>query len=116
MSRLAFLRTRSILRIERELPDGFRTNIGERGVRLSGGQRQRLGLARALYHRPSLLLLDEATSALDIQTEARFLEALHALAGKVTIVMVAHRLAAADCQQIFDFARQKSSVAERPLR
>jgi ABC-type multidrug transport system fused ATPase/permease subunit len=78
--------------IEAELRDGFQTTAGERGVRLSGGQRQRLGLARALYHRPSLLLLDEATSALDTATEAKLLEALHSLTGKLTIVMATHRL------------------------
>ena len=80
--------------IQTELRDGFQTTVGERGVRLSGGQRQRLGLARALYHRPSLLLLDEATSALDIATEARLIEALHSLTGKLTIVMATHRLSA----------------------
>ncbi len=78
--------------IETELRDGFQTTTGERGVRLSGGQRQRLGLARALYHRPSLLLLDEATSALDTATEAKLIEALHSLTGKLTIVMATHRL------------------------
>ena len=78
--------------IETELSDGFQTTTGERGVRLSGGQRQRLGLARALYHRPSLLLLDEATSALDTATEAKLIEALHSLTGKLTIVMATHRL------------------------
>jgi ATP-binding cassette subfamily C protein len=78
--------------IETELRDGFQTTVGERGVRLSGGQRQRLGLARALYHRPSLLLLDEATSALDTATEAKLIEALHSLTGKLTIVMATHRL------------------------
>jgi ATP-binding cassette, subfamily B, bacterial PglK len=78
--------------IETELRDGFQTTAGERGVRLSGGQRQRLGLARALYHRPSLLLLDEATSALDTATEAKLIEALHSLTGKLTIVMATHRL------------------------
>jgi len=78
--------------IERELRDGFQTTVGERGVRLSGGERQRLGLARALYHRPSLLLLDEATSALDTATEAKLIEALRNLSGKLTIVTVAHRL------------------------
>src|SRR5438876_1710594 len=89
--------------IETELRDGFQTIAGERGVRLSGGERQRLGLARALYHRPSLVLLDEATSALDIATEAKLLEALRALAGKLTIVMVAHRLSAlANCDQLID--------------
>src|SRR6266536_6524178 len=78
--------------IETELRDGFQTTAGERGVRLSGGQRQRLGLARALYHRPSLLLLDEATSALDTATEAKLIEALHSLTGKLTIIMATHRL------------------------
>jgi ABC-type multidrug transport system fused ATPase/permease subunit len=78
--------------IETELRDGFQTTAGERGVRLSGGQRQRLGLARALYHRPSLLLLDEATSALDTATEAKLIEALRSLTGKLTIVMATHRL------------------------
>jgi ATP-binding cassette, subfamily B, bacterial PglK len=80
--------------IKTELRDGFQTIVGERGVRLSGGQRQRLGLARALYHRPSLLLLDEATSALDTATEAKLIEALHSLTGKLTIVMATHRLSA----------------------
>ena len=80
--------------IEKELRDGFQTTVGERGVRLSGGERQRLGLARALYHRPSLLVLDEATSALDIVTEAKLIKALRNLSGKLTIVIVAHRLSA----------------------
>ena len=80
--------------IKTELRDGFQTTVGERGVRLSGGQRQRLGLARALYHRPSLLLLDEATSALDTATEAKLIGALRSLTGKLTIVMATHRLSA----------------------
>jgi ATP-binding cassette subfamily C protein len=98
--------------IEAELPNGFDTNVGERGVRLSGGQRQRIGLARALYHRPSLLILDEATSALDVATEARLLEALRALAGKLTMVVAAHRLSAvADCDQLVDLANEIPAVA-----
>jgi ABC-type protease/lipase transport system fused ATPase/permease subunit len=52
------------------ISDGFDTNTGERGIRISGEQRQRIGLAHALYHRPSLLILDEVTSALDMATEA----------------------------------------------
>ena len=92
--------------IRGELPQGFQTEVGERGVRLSGGQRQRLGLARALYHQPSLLILDEATSALDTETEAKLIEALRSLTGKLSIVLVAHRLSTvADCQEVFDLAR-----------
>jgi ABC-type multidrug transport system fused ATPase/permease subunit len=99
--------------IEAELPNGFDTNVGERGVRLSGGQRQRIGLARALYHRPSLLILDEATSALDVATEARLLEALGALAGKLTMVVAAHRLSAvANCDQLVDLSNKSAVVAE----
>lgn len=78
--------------VETELPDGFATKVGERGVRLSGGQRQRIGLARALYHRPELLVLDEATSALDNQTEAALMEAIEALHGEMTLLVIAHRL------------------------
>src|SRR5262245_17169569 len=97
--------------IEAELPDGFDTNVGERGIRLSGGQRQRIGLARALYHRPSLLILDEATSALDVATEAKLLEALRSLAGKLTMVVAAHRLSAvADCEQLSDLAEMVRAV------
>src|SRR5207237_3981963 len=98
--------------IEADLPLGFDTQVGERGVRLSGGQRQRIGLARALYHRPSLLILDEATSALDVATEARLLEALSALAGKLTMVVAAHRLSAvANCDQLVDLANGIPAVA-----
>jgi ATP-binding cassette, subfamily B, bacterial PglK len=99
--------------IEVELPAGFETIVGERGIRLSGGQRQRIGLARALYHRPSLLILDEATSALDVATEARLLEALRSLAGKLTMVVSAHRLSAiAGCDNVVDLSNKSAVVAE----
>ena len=100
--------------IERELRDGFQTTVGERGVRLSGGERQRLGLARALYHQPSLLLLDEATSALDITTEAKLIEALRNLSGKLTIVIVAHRFSAlAGCDKLVNLSNENAAVVER---
>jgi ABC-type multidrug transport system fused ATPase/permease subunit len=68
------------------------TEVGERGNKLSGGQRQRLGIARALFTKPKLMILDEATSALDGQTEFDISEAIFTLRGKVTIVLIAHRL------------------------
>jgi ABC-type multidrug transport system fused ATPase/permease subunit len=88
--------------IEKELEKGYGTEIGEKGVRLSGGQRQRIGIARALYHEPSVLVLDEATSALDNITENVIMEALHTLSRQKTILMVAHRLTTVrECDWIF---------------
>lgn len=75
-----------------DLPHGVDTQVGERGAKISGGQRQRLGIARAMFTRPHLLVLDEATSSLDGETEASISEAIHALRGSTTVVMIAHRL------------------------
>ncbi len=84
------------------LPDGYDTVIGERGTRISGGQRQRLGIARALYRDPDVLVFDEATSALDGVTESDVFDALDALAGHKTILMIAHRLTTvAGCDAIY---------------
>lgn len=74
------------------LPQGLDTMLGDRGVRLSGGERQRIALARALLRKPSLLLLDEATSSLDAVNEKRIQEAIAGLHGKLTLVVIAHRL------------------------
>lgn len=88
--------------IETELPYGYDTPCGERGVRLSGGQKQRIALARALYHQPSVLVFDEATSALDSETERKLIAEIESLPKDLTIVMVAHRLATVKkCDVIF---------------
>jgi ABC-type multidrug transport system fused ATPase/permease subunit len=92
--------------IVERLDDGYETLVGERGLRLSGGERQRLGIARALYRRPEVLILDEATSALDRKTEAEVMEAMHALAGKKTLIMIAHRESTLrDCDVIYRIVR-----------
>ncbi|NEP18052.1 MAG: ABC transporter ATP-binding protein [Leptolyngbya sp. SIO4C1] len=85
-----------------QLPDGVATSVGERGVRLSGGQRQRIGIARALYHEREILVLDEATSALDSETEKQISEAINALAGSKTLIIIAHRLSTVrNCDRLY---------------
>ena len=90
------------------LPDGYDTVVGERGIRLSGGQRQRIGIARALYNNPKVIVLDEATSALDNLTEQAVMEAVHNLGGKVTVILIAHRLTTVkECDHIYLLDRGK---------
>lgn len=75
-----------------KLPNGLDSLIGDRGIKLSGGERQRLVLARAILRKPSILVLDEATSALDTESEANIQLALERLKGKMTIIVIAHRM------------------------
>lgn len=92
----------------KSLPEGLNTKVGEKGFKLSGGQRQRLGIARALFTQPKLLVLDEATSALDGATESDIAEAIKSLKGKVTVILIAHRLSSVrDADQVVFMAKGK---------
>jgi len=85
-----------------EMPEGYNTLVGERGIRLSGGQRQRIGIARALYHDPDVLVFDEATSALDGATEEAVLQAMNNAARLKTFIVIAHRLTTVkNCDMIY---------------
>ncbi|MEM9818609.1 MAG: ABC transporter ATP-binding protein [Cyanobacteria bacterium P01_D01_bin.6] len=84
-------------------PKGYRTLIGERGIRISGGQRQRIGIARALYKKSSVLVFDEATSALDNSTERAVMDSINELDRNLTILLIAHRLTTVEhCDLIFE--------------
>ncbi len=88
---------------------GLDTILGERGIKISGGQRQRIAIARALYYDPDILVLDEATSALDNDTEAAVIDAINALQGQKTLVIVAHRLTTIEkCDKVYEIKDGKA--------
>lgn len=88
--------------VVKELPNKYKTTVGERGIRLSGGQRQRIGIARALYNNPQVLIFDEATSALDNLTEQIVMDSVHKIGSDITIILIAHRLSTVkECDTIF---------------
>jgi ABC-type multidrug transport system fused ATPase/permease subunit len=96
--------------VTHELEHGYQTRIGERGMRLSGGERQRVGIARALYHDPTVLIMDEATSALDTITERAVMDAVDNLVHRKTIILIAHRLTTVRrCDTIFVLDRGRIS-------
>ena len=98
----AALRKARLLEMVEQLPQGYDTMLGERGVRLSGGQRQRVALARAFYHERSVLVMDEATSALDNETEQEIVEEIKILKGHTTLVVIAHRMSTVQhCDRIY---------------
>jgi ATP-binding cassette, subfamily B, bacterial PglK len=86
------IRTAQIENLVEDFPSGMETQVGENGTKLSGGQKQRLGIARTVFTMPKLLVFDEATSSLDAETEASVTKAIKSLKGRVTILMIAHRL------------------------
>jgi ATP-binding cassette, subfamily B, bacterial PglK len=99
----------------KQLPDQLDTVVGERGVRLSGGQRQRIGIARALYYDPAVLVLDEATSSLDNATEQGVMEAVAALHGQKTVLIVAHRSSTVEhCDSIVRLSRGTVTTSAAP--
>jgi len=100
-----------------QMPEGYRTQVGERGVKLSGGQKQRIAIARAVLCQAPVLILDEATASVDVKTEAKIQQAIQEIAGTRTIITIAHRLSTvrgADVIFVFEKGRivQSGSHAE----
>ena len=100
--------------VSTDLPGGYLTLVGERGVRLSGGQRQRIGIARALYHDPKVLVFDEATSALDNVTEHAVMQSIQKFGKSMTIIIIAHRLTTGkNCDFIYFLDKGKVVMGDK---
>ena len=100
------------------LPQGYDTQVGERGVKLSGGQRQRISIARAFLKNAPILLLDEPTSAIDTETEAEIQKAITRVARDKTVIVIAHRLSTiqnADCIYVVENGAIAESGTHREL-
>lgn len=98
----------------RSWPEGVEAHLGDHGVKLSGGQRQRVAIARALYRDREFLVLDEATSALDHETEAEVIQALSGLRGKVTTLVIAHRLSTLEtCDFVIELMQGQARTVNR---
>lgn len=96
------------------LPEKLDTIVGERGVKFSGGQRQRVAIARALYNDPQILIMDEATAALDNETENAVMESIEALQGRVTLIIVAHRLTTIrNCDVVYEIRDGKAVMRNK---
>lgn len=103
---MSSLKAAQLSDLVKELPLGWDTKVGERGVLLSGGQRQRIGIARALYHNRDILVFDEATAALDNETENLVSEAIKSLSGIKTTIIIAHRLTTVEhCDRLYEMNR-----------
>ena len=97
-----------LLNFINKLPNGYKTQIGDKGAKLSGGQRQRIGFARALYHDSSLLVLDEATSALDVDMENKIIKEVEKLKKEKIIILVAHIVKTLDvCDEIITLSNSE---------
>ena len=90
------------------MPEGYKTNVGERGVLLSGGQKQRIGIARALYKKSNIIIFDEATSALDSITTEKIINNIDNSFQNNTIIMISHNLKSLQrCDYILKIKKRK---------